>query len=567
MTVHAYNAALESQNILVKAKNFLVFQGDVEAIASQSPKDLSRLIEQISGSLELAGEYERAKAAQERAVENATFNFTKRRGIVGEIRQFREQKQEADRFEKLVEEREHAVLQRLLWKLYHIEERIEDNTRAIKTQSMALAALRAEQAQNDAVAEAARAEYAKTRSEVIAKEKRIKKQEKNLEKKKPELIDIDGQLAHSKRKRDKAEKMSKEIEADIAKAEAKIARAQTELAAVQRAADEAAEAQRAASQQNTSFSPEALDEYRALKAQAQLTAVAERQQLEALQRDEKTAARALAADEAKLEELEKTRERLEGEVEKEKARRDELEAKMATLTEDLGKARSELAKITAERQRISQLESEANEKLSDIHNKLLQAGVDRRESERELRLKDTLASLQRVSPGVRGRVVDLCKPTQRKYETAVGVIFGRNLDAVVVETEKTAIECIEYMRTQRAGQATFIPLDTIQVKPINDKFRSFARGARLAVDVIQFDPAVERAMLHAYGNALVCDSMDVARYQPAPFFVLDEVDAALDITNPEGWLYERGNSLVGIYRDQDLNSSRSLTLDLTKYDE
>ena len=35
--------------------------------------------------------------------------------------------------------------------------------------------------------------------------------------------------------------------------------------------------------------------------------------------------------------------------------------------------------------------------------------------------------------GVRGRVVDLCKPTQRKYETAVSVILGRNVDAVVVE--------------------------------------------------------------------------------------------------------------------------------------
>lgn len=68
------------------------------------------------------------------------------------------------------------------------------------------------------------------------------------------------------------------------------------------------------------------------------------------------------------------------------------------------------------------------------------------------------------------------------------------------------------MRNQRAGQATFIPLDTIQVKPINDKYRAFAKGARLAVDVIQFDAAVERAMHHACGNALVCDTIEVAKY-------------------------------------------------------
>jgi structural maintenance of chromosome 1 len=67
---------------------------------------------------------------------------------------------------------------------------------------------------------------------------------------------------------------------------------------------------------------------------------------------------------------------------------------------------------------------------------------------------------------------------------------------------------------------------------------------------------------------------------------LDEVDAALDNTNVakianyiraqasntfqfivislKGSLYERGNSLVGIYRDQDVNSSRTLTLDVSR---
>ena len=99
-------------------------------------------------------------------------------------------------------------------------------------------------------------------------------------------------------------------------------------------------------------------------------------------------------------------------------------------------------------------------------------------------------------------MVDLCKP----------------IDAVVVDKEKTAIECIEvgfmylhilmsthpifkYPRTQRARQATFLPLDTISVKPINDKCRSFTNGACLVVDVIQYEPAVEWAMYHVCGTS------------------------------------------------------------------
>lgn len=108
MSYSAYNHSLINHNILVKAKNFLVFQGDVEAVASQSPKELARLIDQISGSLELAPEYEKAKAAQDRATENATFNFTRRRGIAGEIKQYKEQKGEAEKFEALCQERVNA---------------------------------------------------------------------------------------------------------------------------------------------------------------------------------------------------------------------------------------------------------------------------------------------------------------------------------------------------------------------------------------------------------------------------------------------------------------------------
>ncbi|KAF2651628.1 P-loop containing nucleoside triphosphate hydrolase protein [Lophiostoma macrostomum CBS 122681] len=41
VTSKAYNDALEEHGILIKARNFLVFQGDVENVASQNPKELT----------------------------------------------------------------------------------------------------------------------------------------------------------------------------------------------------------------------------------------------------------------------------------------------------------------------------------------------------------------------------------------------------------------------------------------------------------------------------------------------------------------------------------------------
>jgi structural maintenance of chromosome 1 len=45
------------------------------------------------------------------------------------------------------------------------------------------------------------------------------------------------------------------------------------------------------------------------------------------------------------------------------------------------------------------LEAEADEKLQNVYQQLLQAGVDRNENERETKLRETLASLQELFPG------------------------------------------------------------------------------------------------------------------------------------------------------------------------
>ena len=79
----------------------------------------------MSGSAELRADYDRLKQEQERAMDNSTFNFNKKRGINAEIRQYREQRDEAVRFEGMLEERRQLVVRHVLWRLFHIERDVQ----------------------------------------------------------------------------------------------------------------------------------------------------------------------------------------------------------------------------------------------------------------------------------------------------------------------------------------------------------------------------------------------------------------------------------------------------------
>lgn len=65
-------------------------------VTSQSLAALSKLVDQIRGSLELKAAYDKCKEEMKKAVDRAMENFEKRRGITGEIKTYWEQKREAE---------------------------------------------------------------------------------------------------------------------------------------------------------------------------------------------------------------------------------------------------------------------------------------------------------------------------------------------------------------------------------------------------------------------------------------------------------------------------------------
>lgn len=95
--------------------------------------------------------------------------------------------------------------------------------------------------------------------------------------------------------------------------------------------------------------------------------------------------------------------------------------------------------ILAYRNKYDMLKS----KISELENQLRELKADRYENERDARLSQAVETLKRLFNGVHGRMTDLCRPTQKKYNLAVTVAMGRFMDAVVVEDEQTGKECIK----------------------------------------------------------------------------------------------------------------------------
>ena len=507
-----YNEALESENILIKARNFLVFQGDVEAIASQSPRDLTRLIEQISGSLEYKADYERLRETQEEALENQNFTLHRRRGINSEIKQYTEQKNEADNYNKKADERDRAIVTHILWKLYHFQRVIEETGAEIQKHQEELKEQRRGIEKYDRALEEAKTEHVRVGRDVSKVEKTIKQKEKDIESKENGLVPIAEKIGITNKnlinKNSRVAELSKEhdVHSNNVKQSTK------NLKVVERAhAQWESDFRTLAEQEGRELTTSDLQRYNKMKEEVNKKTSADQIQVDRLGRQQKADEETVRSLKSKVDSVDWQAQKLSEELVEIGERKDSVSNQIKQTTKEINGKKKIFHEHTSERLRLAQLRAEKDEKLQEVLTKLLEAEDGRKQNEKDLRLKATIADMKRIFPGVKGRVSELCKPVERRYQTAVSTVLGRNIDAVIVENEKTAIECIQYLREQRRGQATFIPLDTIQFTALNSNLKGQHRGCRIALDTINYERPLERAFSYVCGNAVICDDLAVAK--------------------------------------------------------
>ncbi|RDA89049.1 hypothetical protein CP533_6199, partial [Ophiocordyceps camponoti-saundersi (nom. inval.)] len=539
VTAQQYNESLESENILIKARNFLVFQGDVEAIASQSPQDLTRLIEQISGSLEFKAEYERLQVEAEHAFENQNFQLHRRRGINSEIKQYREQKKEADNFQRKTEEKDASVIAHCLWKLYHYRKAMDDSSAAIQVRQEDLKEQRRNVETFELRLEAARKEQVSAGRLVASTEKDIKISKKSIEDGENALVPVDEKISETSQQIERLQAQNQKTAKELDQQTGVVEKVQRDIEAVNKAqAVFESDIKEQMKEQGRDISETDRKEYNVLRAQVMSRCSIDQTKLENLERQRKADEITVNNLKGKIDTIQAAIRKIEAELASTEERRGFAESVVKGISNDIAEKKKDFNQLQSERVRTNQKRTELEERLEDVARKLREADDGRRQSDRELRLREMVVSLKRVFPGVRGRIGELCTPKQKKYDEAVIVALGRDFDSIVVDTERIGVDCVQFLKEQRFPPTTFIPLDNIKVTAVNTAIKGIA-GARLTIDTVNFDPSVERAVSYACGSSVVCDTLDTAKY------ICYERKLGVKAVTLEGYIIHKAGLMTG----------------------
>ncbi|KNA06759.1 hypothetical protein SOVF_178070 [Spinacia oleracea] len=495
VTWDQYNEKLRELGILVKARNFLVFQGDVESIASKNPKELTGLLEQISGSEEQKKDYEELEEQKARAEETSALVYQRKKTIVGERKQKKEQKEEAERHLRLQEKLKSLKKEHFLWQIYNIERDINKINEEIEAEKESQQQLVEEQNTYEQEKREKEKELAKYQKEINKLERKIVEKNNKLDKN-HELLKLEQEMKRIKSKMKSTQKELDKKREEKKKHAGKVEKLKADLLVLTQRLKDMEESGPDVGGK-VQLTETELQEYYRIKEEAMNKTVKLRDEKEVLDRQHRTDIEAQKNLDENLQQLKSRFEELNSQEEEMNARlnRDQLASKdhekeMKRLKKEREEMRNKSQKSRTQYDRLKLL-------LGEVENQLRELKADRHENERDVRLSQTVDTLKRLFSGVHGRMTELCRPTQKKYNLAVTVAMGKFMDAVVVQDEHTGKECIKYLKEQRLPPQTFIPLQSVRVKPVIERLRTLG--------------ALEKAVLFAVGNTLVCDNLDEAK--------------------------------------------------------
>jgi chromosome segregation protein len=209
--------------------------------------------------------------------------------------------------------------------------------------------------------------------------------------------------------------------------------------------------------------------------------------------------------------------------------------KKATL--ELNKTLDEDSGLAAQLSRARKKIYAADEELAKLKARHL--------STKELSYADVaikrVLDLKRKRSDIYGTVAELGN-VESKYALALEVAAAQKLKSIVVESDRTASECINYLKENKLGVVSFLPLNKLRSNTIKNEIKklSDAKGSHgLAINLITFDSRFKKVFEYVFSDSIVVDNIDVARrlgIGSARFVTLD------------GDLAEKSGAMHGGYR-------------------
>ncbi|MCX8178456.1 MAG: AAA family ATPase [Candidatus Aenigmarchaeota archaeon] len=191
-------------------------------------------------------------------------------------------------------------------------------------------------------------------------------------------------------------------------------------------------------------------------------------------------------------------------------RKEEISNKMFVRSKD-SSIRSEIEDL---RNRLVRNEARIDSNVREIDriNSMIQK-LDSIKLEKRGFSRGVNAILDLNRKGVYGVISNLIQ-VPPEYEIAIEVAGGQRLQNIVVEDTLVATECINYLKREKLGRATFLPLNKIKPKKLTPEQRNLLKKPGvigLVTDVIDFDRKFIAAIEYVFGDTIIVESLGVAR--------------------------------------------------------
>ncbi len=142
--------------------------------------------------------------------------------------------------------------------------------------------------------------------------------------------------------------------------------------------------------------------------------------------------------------------------------------------------------------------------------------------------------------GIHGVVADLIT-TEKEYETAIETALGGNIQNIVTDSEATAKQLIEYLKKNKYGRATFLPLTSVGQKASAgpEKVLGEPGVIGLANTLVQAELRYQSLVKYLLGRVVVVDHIDHA------IALAKRFQYSLRIVTLDGELLSPGGSMTG----------------------